>query len=165
LTVQDRGTAEIRDYIKLRQTRPFVVKEQGFVIPQKSLFNKIIGDSHLELLFAAFLEKCPDVITYAKNYLAVHFNIDYVNADGNISSYYPDFFVKTTDGKITIVETKGEEDLDVPLKLARLKQWCEDINTVQKKTIFDYVFVEENAFNQYAPKEFGELVKGFVTYK
>jgi type III restriction enzyme len=52
----------------------------------------------------------------------VHLNIDYVNANRNISSYYPDFFVKTTDGKITIVETKGEEDLDVPLKMARLKQ-------------------------------------------
>ncbi len=165
LTVQDKGNAEIRDYIKLRQTRPFVVKEQGFVVPQKSLFNKIVGDSHLELLFATFLEKCPDVITYAKNYLAVHFNIDYVNADGNISSYYPVFFVKTTDGKVTIVETKGEEDLDVPLKMNRLKQWCEDINTVQKKPVFDFVFVEEEAFKQYAPKDFGELVKSFLTYK
>ena len=29
LTVLDKGSAEIRDYIKLRQTRPFVVKEQG----------------------------------------------------------------------------------------------------------------------------------------
>ncbi|MEK7296616.1 MAG: type III restriction endonuclease subunit R, partial [Planctomycetota bacterium] len=47
LTVQDKGCAEIRDYIKLRQTRPFVVKEQGFLVPQKSLFNKIIGDSRL----------------------------------------------------------------------------------------------------------------------
>lgn len=65
LTVQDKGSAEIRDHIKLRQTRPFVVKEQGFLVPQKSLFNKIIGDSHLELLFASFLEKCTDVISYA----------------------------------------------------------------------------------------------------
>lgn len=57
LTIQDKGIAEIRDYIKLKQTRPYVVKDQGFIIPQKSLFNKIIGDSHLELLFASFLEK------------------------------------------------------------------------------------------------------------
>ena len=51
----------------------------------------------LELLFASFLEKCPDVVAYAKNYFAVHFSIDYVNDDGNISAYYPDFIVKTSD--------------------------------------------------------------------
>jgi len=54
LTVQNRGDAEIRDTIKLRKTRPFVVKEQGYIIPKKSIFNKIIGDSHLELQFASF---------------------------------------------------------------------------------------------------------------
>ncbi len=53
LMVQDRGGAEIRDTIKLRKTRPFVVKEQDYIVPQKSIFNKIVGDSHLELEFAA----------------------------------------------------------------------------------------------------------------
>lgn len=66
------------------------------------------------------MEKCDDVISYAKNYYAVHFNIDYVDANGNISSYYPDFIVKTNDKEIYIVETKGLEDLDVPLKMGRL---------------------------------------------
>jgi type III restriction enzyme len=40
LTVRDRGDAEIRDTIKLRQTRPFVAKEQGYLVPKKSLFNR-----------------------------------------------------------------------------------------------------------------------------
>ena len=128
LTVRDKGDAEIRDTIKLRQTRPFVVKDQGYLIPKKSVFNRIIGDSHFELLFARFLEDCSDVVSYAKNYLAVHFKLDYVNADGDISNYYPDFLVKLSDKRIVIVETKGQEDLDVPLKMQRLRQWCEDIN-------------------------------------
>ena len=165
LTVQDKGSAEIRDYIKLKQTRPFVVKDQGFLIPQKSLFNKIIGDSRLELLFASFIEKCPDVIAYAKNYFSVHFNIDYVNAAGDISSYYPDFFVKTSSKDVVIVETKGLEDLDVPLKIARLKKWCEDINTSQKKTHFDYVFIEEEEFEKYKPNTFAEAIRNFKKYK
>jgi len=131
LTVQDKGNAEIRDTIKLRQTRPFVAKDQGYLIPKKSVFNKIIGDSHFELLFARFLEDCDDVVSYAKNYLAVHFKLDYVNADGDISNYYPDFMVKLPDNKIVIVETKGQEDLDVPLKMGRIRQWCEDVNCVQ----------------------------------
>jgi type III restriction enzyme len=71
LTVRDKGDAEIRDTIKLRRTRPFVVKDQGYVVPNKSVFNRVIGDSHLELQFAGFLEHCPDVVSYAKNYLAV----------------------------------------------------------------------------------------------
>ncbi len=165
LTVQDKGSAEIRDTIKLRQTRPFVVKEQGYLMAQKSVFNKIVGDSHLELLFASFLEKCNDVISYAKNYFAVNFRIDYINADGNISNYYPDFIVKTSPKEIWIVETKGLEDLDVPLKMERLKKWCEDINATHNKIRFDYVFVEEDEFEKYDPKSFGELIFNFRKYK
>jgi len=165
LTVQDKGSAQIRDYIKLRQTRPFVVKEQGFLVPQKSLFNKIIGDSHLELQFASSLEKWPDVISYAKNYPAVHFNLDYVNSAGNISHYYPDFFVKTGEQDMFIVETKGLEDLDVPLKMERLKKWCADINQSQKKIKFDFVFVDEEDFEKYKPNSFKELVASFRKYK
>jgi type III restriction enzyme len=137
LTVKDRGDAEIKDYIKIRTTRPFVVKEQGYIVPRKSVFNKIIGDSGLELEFAGFLENCDDVISYVKNYMAVNFRLDYVNAKGDISNYYPDFIVNAGNSKYFIVETKGQEDLDVPLKMERLKQWCEDISKEQQEKAFD----------------------------
>lgn len=165
LTVQDKGDAEIRDSIKLRQTRPFVAKDQGYLIPKKSVFNKIIGDSHFELLFARFLEDCDDVISYAKNYMAVHFKLDYVNADGDISNYYPDFMVKLSPKALCIVETKGLEDLDVPLKMARLKQWCEDINRVQSAVAYSFVFVDQTSFEKYQPTNFKALVSGFKEYQ
>jgi len=165
LTVKDKGDAEIRDYIKLRKTRPFVAKEQEYIIPKKSVFNKMIGDSPLELAFAAFLEKCDDIISYVKNYFAVNFRIDYVNADGNISNYYPDFIVKVSEDEIYIVETKGQEDLDVPLKMERLKLWCNDINSVQDKIRFDHIFVDEESFKKYNPKTFKSLVDSFREYK
>ena len=57
-----------------------------------------------------FLEDCPDVVFYTKNYYGVQFKIDYVNTDGDISIYYPNFIVKLTDGSVVIVETKGLED-------------------------------------------------------
>jgi type III restriction enzyme len=119
----------------------------------------------LELLFASFLEKCEDIISYAKNYFAVNFRIDYVNADGDISNYYPDFLVKTGPKDVFIVETKGVEDMDVPLKMERLKKWCEDINAAQKKIHFDFVFVEEEEFGKYSPTTFKELVLNFKKYK
>ncbi|MDO8957303.1 MAG: type III restriction endonuclease subunit R, partial [Deltaproteobacteria bacterium] len=148
-----------------RQTRPFVAKDQGYLIPKKSVFNRIIGDSHFELLFARFLEDCDDVVSYAKNYLAVHFKLDYVNAHGDISNYYPDFMAKLSDRRIVIVETKGQETLDVPLKMARLRQWCEDINTVQSAVMYDFVYVDEESFEKFKPSSFRQLLEGFKEYK
>lgn len=165
LTVRDKGDAEIRDTIKLRQTRPFVAKDQSYIVPKKSVFNRIIGDSHLELRFSNFLENCSDVVSYAKNYLAVHFKLDYVNADGNISNYYPDFIIKLSEKQIVIVETKGQEDLDVPLKMARLRQWCEDINNVQSDVEYDFVYVDEENFEKFKPNSFRQLLEGFKEYK
>ena len=165
LTVRDKGDAEIRDTIKLRQTRPFVAKDQGYLVPKKSVFNRIIGDSQLELRFAAFLEDCSDVVSYAKNYMAVHFKLDYVNAGGDISNYYPDFMIKLSDKRIVIVETKGQGDLDVPLKMARLGQWCEDINRVQTDVEYDFVYVDEESFEKYKPTSFRQLLEAFKEYK
>lgn len=152
LTVQDRGEAEIRNYIRAGNMRPFQVKKESFLVPQKSLFNKIVGDSHLELEFAAFLEKCPDVVSYIKNFFAVNFKIDYKNADGEIKDYYPDFVVKLTDGRMCIIETKGQEDLDDIEKIKRLQQWCEDVNELQ----------EVKFFCLYVKEEFFKDVKGKV---
>ena len=165
LTVKDKGDAEIRDTIKLRQTRPFVTKDQGYLVPKKSVFNRIIGDSHLELVFAGYLDACADVVSYAKNYFAVNFKMDYINADGNISNYYPDFVVKLADKRIVIVETKGLEDLDVPLKMERLRLWCEDINRVQSDVTYDFVFVDQESFEKYKPTAFKHLMDGFREYK
>jgi len=165
LTVQEKGDAEIRDSIKLRETRPFVVKDQQYVIPKKSVFNRFVGDSGFELRFAGFLDECSDVASHAKNYLAVRFKLDYVNADGDMSVYYPDFIVRLTDGGVVIVETKGREDLDVPHKLRRLRQWCEDVNGVQSETAYDFVYVDEESFDKYRPESFAALMAGFREYK
>jgi type III restriction enzyme len=165
LTVQDKGDAEIRDTIKLRQTRPFVAKEQGYLVPRKSVFNRIIGDSEFELLFARFLDDGEDVISFAKNYFAVHFKLDYVKADGSIADYYPDFVVKLADGRIVIVETKGLVDEEVPQKLERLKQWCADVNAKKSGAVCDFVYVDEESFKRYKPRRFSELLENFREYK
>ena len=119
----------------------------------------------MELLFARFLEDCDDVVSYAKNYLAVNFRIDYVNASGDISSYIPDFIVKKNNSEIVIVETKGAEDLDDPLKIERLKTWCVDVNRVQTKTKFDFIYVDQESFEKYKPNSLAELLSSFKEYK
>jgi type III restriction enzyme len=71
----------------------------------EAAWHRIIGDNKLALQFANFLENCDDVISFAKNYMTVHFKLNYVKADGDISNYYPDFIVKLADKRIVIVET------------------------------------------------------------
>ena len=165
MTVLGKGDAQIRDSIKLRQTRLFVAKEQGYLVPQKSVFNRIIGDSRLELEFAGFLENCDDIVSYAKNYYADSFKLDYVNADGDISNYFPDFLVKKSATELFIVETKGLEDLDVSRQMMRLKEWCADINKIQSTVRYDFIFVDEEGFKKYQPKTFQALTASFREYK
>lgn len=142
-----------------------MVKDQSYVVPKKSVFNRVIGDEAFELNFVGWLDQCSDVVSHAKNYLAVGFKLDYVNADGDTFNYFPDFIVKLTDGRIVIVETKGREDLNVLPKMQRLKQWCEDINRIQSDARYDFVFVDEEDFKKYQPKSFKALLNGFKTYK
>jgi len=165
LTIMEKGDSEISDHIKISKCRPFIAKDQGYFIPKKSIFNKIIGDSHFELEFASFLDSCEDIISYVKNYFAVHFTIDYKTVDGEISSYYPDFIVKKSEQEIIIVETKGQEDLDVPAKIERLDQWCEDVNRQVKGIKYDWVLVDYESFIKQRPKDFTELLKVFKKYK
>jgi type III restriction enzyme len=88
-----------------------------------------------------------------------------LDGDGDISNYYPDFIVKLDSGTVVIVEIKGREDLDVPLKVLRLKQWCEDINRVQSQTKYDFVYVDQESCDKYKPKSFKDLVTGFREFK
>jgi type III restriction enzyme len=161
LTVREKGDAEIRDHIKLRETRPFVVKEQGYVVSRKSVFNRTVGDSSFELEVAAFLEQCGDVESYAKNYFAVGFKLDYVKADGDISNYYPDFMVRRTGGEVWIVETKGREDLNDPGKWERLQQWCADASALDGGHSYHALFIREEDWERYKPKSFYDAIAAF----
>jgi len=163
LTVKDVGDTEIKNYIKVSSSRPFVVNDQAYLVPKKSVFNRIVGDSQFELEFADFLERLGDdeVISFAKNYYEVHFKIDYKNADGTIANYYPDFFVKIDEKTVYIVETKGREDLDDSLKIKRLAQWCEDANARQKKITYRMLYVKQEEWDKYKPKTWEKVVAIF----
>lgn len=163
LTIRDRGTTQIRDTIKLSKTRPFIVNDQDYIVPEKSIFNKIVGDSHLELEVAAFLDNCEDIISFVKNSQSTHFKIEYQRKDGGISNYYPDFIVKETETNLWMIETKGREDLDDPRKWERLCQWCTDASSKKPSLHFQPLFIRQEKWDQYRPKTFKDLRAGFVT--
>jgi len=153
LTVTDGGTTEIKNYFSLKTVRPKVTDEQPFLIPKKSIFNKVIGDNGFELEFASFCEsKFDDVVAFAKNTMGdggVNFKIEYQAEDGNIREYFPDFFVKTSDISIYIVETKGREDLDDLRKVKRLAQWCKDVNALQSEKQYTSIYIKQEEWDKY----------------
>lgn len=167
LTVHDRGAGEIQGSIRLQDTPPFRVKNQGYTRPQKSVFNMIVGDSGLELQFADFLEGCSDVTSYAKNYMQARFKLDYLSSEGRIANYYPDFFVRTTDGKLFIVETKGMPDPNEAQKMARLRQWCEDVAATDWPTQLGFVYVDQTGFEQRRAqlRSFRQIISLFTDYQ
>ena len=170
LTVQDSGAARIEDRIRLRDTRPFRTDHRQYLSAKKSIFSKIVGEPNaggFELAFAKFLDDAPDVVSFAKNYLAVGFKIDYVKTDGDLSNYIPDFLVKTGDG-VWIVETKGRTELDLPQKMNRLRQWCEDATLAsvdENGVTYRFVYVDQVGFEKHRPKTFCTLAASFRDFQ
>ena len=169
LTVQETGTTHIEDWIRLKQMRPFRTDWRQNLTATKCIFNRIVGEPNsgsFELRFAAFLEDAADVQAFAKNYLAVGFKLDYVKANGDLSNYVPDFIIRTTDRKVWIVETKGREELDLPQKMARLRQWCADVTAAEENgQQYGFVFVDQLGFEKHKPKTFASLATSFTEYK
>ncbi|MGE0132403.1 MAG: DEAD/DEAH box helicase family protein [Blastocatellales bacterium] len=171
LTIYEGGSSRIDGHIRLRDTRPFRTEPRGFLPAKKSVFNRIVGEvgaDTLELDFAAFLESAPDVQAFGKNYMAVGFKIEFVKANGELSTYTPDFIVRTTDGKVWVVETKGREEIDVPQKMARLRQWCEDATEATKDDggpSYHFVYVDQEGFNKHKPSSFAGLASAFREYQ
>jgi type III restriction enzyme len=171
LTVQDKGSTRIEDRIRLRDTRPFRTEHRPYIPARKSLFNKIVGEANaggLELAFAKFLDDASDVAAFAKNYLAVGFKVEYVKANGDLSNYIPDFIVKTTNGSVWIVETKGRAELDLPQKMKRLGQWCEDATAASKAEGgpgYGFVYVDQESFERHSPNTFAALTASFTEYQ
>ena len=147
LTVSDKGGAEVKAFISLKLTKPKIAEAQSYILPKKSVFNKIIGDNPFELQVASYLEnRFSDVVSYAKNTTGeggINFKMEYQAENGNIREYYPDFFVKTSDTDFYILETKGREDLDDIRKIQRLVTWCYDINHVQKQYAYQPVYIKQ----------------------
>ncbi len=170
LTVTDKGTAEVKNYFSLKLAKPKIAENQPFLIPKKSVFNKIIGDNAFELEFAACLEnRFVDVVSYAKNTIGdggINFKIEYQAENGNIKEYYPDFFVKTSPNTFYIVETKGREDTNDLIKIKRLAIWCKDTNAAQSNYHYTPIYIKQEKWEEVQGdlKSFEDLCKLFTVH-
>lgn len=93
--------------------------------------------------------------------MALH--VEYQNADGSISNYFPDFLVKRSDTEVWVVETKGREDLDDPRKWERLKTWTTDASERGEGVTYRAMFVREEEWRRLPVHSFSDAEAAFET--
>ena len=63
---------------------------------------------------------------------------------------------------------RTREELDLPQKMARLRQWCEDATTATKDDggpRYRFVYVDQESFDQHKPSSFAGLASTFREYQ
>ncbi len=120
----------------IRHWKPYqaTFSEQRPVLKAKrTLFNLVPCNRSLEVAFSNFVDGAPDVAAFAKNAGPQAIRIDYLTVDQRLAFYTPDFFVRTVEGTLYLVETKGRQDRDVPRKAMAATEWCKTASRSKPK--------------------------------
>lgn len=127
--------------------------------PEKELFNQLIySDGTEEVYFTG-------MFTGGQSELA----IQYVDPESHrIRSYYPDFFVRTADGRVALIEVKGDNQLDNATVLAKAEAAREiaDASRIEYAVIGSNFIMEhdvtEMSLEEAQEKSFERARLGFV---
>ncbi len=125
LSIIEREPTIEENALRVSDTPPFPWSRKT-VDGERTIFNLTPVDSSLESRFAEFLDRATDVTAWAKLTMNSRFALEYISNAGALRYYYPDFVLRLADDTCLIVETKGQEDLDVALKDRRARRWCKD---------------------------------------
>lgn len=147
LAITEREPTIEENALRVSDTPPFPWS-RATVEGKKTTFNLTPVDSSLEARFARFLDKAADMTAWAKLTMYSRFALEYISKAGALRYYYPDFVMRLTDDSCLIVETKGQEDLDVALKDRRARRWCEDATRLSGRE-WAYEKVPQKLFDKY----------------
>ncbi len=147
LSITEREPTITENAFRVSETPPFPWSRQT-VEGERTVFNLTPVDNALEARFARFLDRASDVAAWAKLTMNSRFALEYISKAGALRYYYPDFVVRLTDDSCLIVETKGQEDLDVALKDRRARRWCEDATRLAGRE-WAYEKVRQQVFDAY----------------
>ena len=152
LTLSELPFKESLESKLITKSKPYLAsRKKDYYSPKKSVFNLISGDSKFEIEFCEYLDHFEDVISFFKNDIQLKQSIEYVKHDGSIGAYFPDFFIKLTDGTRWIVETKGAQTINDPIKFARLQVWCEDASCSQDHS-WQCLYIRQEIWKNLKPK-------------
>jgi len=148
LAITERDPTIEENALRVSETPPFPWSRTT-VEGKKTIFNLTPVDSSLEARFATFLDKkATDVNAWAKLTMNSRFALEYISRASALRYYYPDFVMRLGDDSCLIVETKGQEDLDVALKDRRARRWCEDATRLSGRE-WAYEKVPQKLFEKY----------------
>ena len=122
-----------------------------------TLFNLVPCNRELEVAMTNFADRAPDIAAFAKNAGPQALRIDYLAAGGRLAFYSPDFFARAKDGRYYLIETKGQEDRDVPRKARAAIAWCESAST--PSCPWEYVYVPQGVFGGLSGNSIAELAR------
>jgi type III restriction enzyme len=123
---------------------------------QKCVFNLVPCDNDFEREFAKFLDNAKDVRAFAKLPRAFGFTIEYTDTSMNLRNYEPDFVAVDKSGTHWLLETKGQENVDVLRKDVAALRWCQNASTLTK-TDWKYVKVPQEEFQALQPSHIVDL--------
>jgi len=123
---------------------------------QKCVFNLVPCDNDFEREFAKFLDNASDVVAFAKLPRAFGFTIEYTDTAMNLRNYEPDFVAVDKSGKHWLLESKGQEDVDVLRKDVAAVRWCENASKLTGKQ-WKYVKVPQREFGALQPTRLADI--------
>jgi type III restriction enzyme len=122
----------------------------------KCVFNLVPCDNDFERECAKFLDNAPDVTRFAKLPRALGFAIEYTDTATNLRNYEPDFVAVDKSGTHWLLESKGQENVDVLRKDLAAIRWCENASALTK-TPWRYVKVPQKEFEALQPSGLSDL--------
>ncbi len=117
----------------LSETEPFPFSRPTFEA-SKTVFNLVAADNDFEREFARFLQDATDVASFAKLPRRFGFTIEYTDSATNLRYYEPDFVAVDRDGVHYVIETKGQENIDVAHKDRAATIWAENASLLTDTT-------------------------------
>ena len=145
----------------LSETEPFPFSRPTFEA-SKTVFNLVAADNDFEREFARFLQDATDVESFAKLPKRFGFTIEYTDSATNLRYYEPDFVAVDRDGAHYVIETKGQENIDVAHKDRAATVWCENA-TLLTDVRWSYVKVPQVEFGKLQPTMWSDAVVVFAS--
>jgi type III restriction enzyme len=143
----------------LSETEPFPFSRPTFEA-SKTVFNLVAGDNEFEQRFGQFLEDATDVRSFAKLPRKFGFTIEYTDSATNLRYYEPDFVAVDLDGARYVIETKGQENIDVAHKDRAATIWCENATLLTGATWL-YLKVPQAEFGKLQPQVLSDAFLAF----
>ncbi len=124
---------------------------------QKCVFNMVPCDNDFEREFAKFLDNASDVTAFAKLPRAFGFTIEYTDTAMNLRNYEPDFVATDKSGVHWLLETKGQENVDVLRKDVAAIRWCENATKLAGNK-WRYAKIPQKEFEALQPTRLRDLM-------